>query len=95
MKKILFSPIGGTDPISNFRDGAMLHICRIYKPDIVYLYLSKEMCEFQEKDDRYRYCLEQLGKKLNTGYEECITDFSGYGGNPYAGDSGKYSEEKD
>ena len=49
MKKILFSPIGGTDPISNFRDGAMLHICRIYKPDIVYLYLSKEMCEFQEK----------------------------------------------
>lgn len=63
MKKILFSPIGGTDPISNFRDGAMLHICRIYKPDIVYLYLSKEMCEFQEKDDRYRYCLEQLGKK--------------------------------
>lgn len=62
MKKILFSPIGGTDPISNFRDGAMLHICRIYKPDIVYLYLSKEMCEFQEKDDRYRYCLEQLGK---------------------------------
>lgn len=25
MKKILFSPIGGTDPISNFRDGAMLH----------------------------------------------------------------------
>ena len=32
MKKILFSPIGGTDPISNFRDGAMLHICRIYKP---------------------------------------------------------------
>ena len=63
MKKILFSPIGGTDPISNFRDGAMLHICRIYKPDIVYLYLSKEMCEFQEKDDRYRYCLEQLARK--------------------------------
>lgn len=69
MKKILFSPIGGTDPISNFRDGAMLHICRIYKPDIVYLYLSKEMCEFQEKDDRYRYCLEQLGKKLDKHFE--------------------------
>ena len=69
MKKILFSPIGGTDPISNFRDGAMLHICRIYKPDIVYLYLSKEMCEFQKKDDRYRYCLEQLGKKLDKHFE--------------------------
>lgn len=69
MKKILFSPIGGTDHISNFRDGAMLHICRIYKPDIVYLYLSKEMCEFQKKDDRYRYCLEQLGKKLDKHFE--------------------------
>ena len=28
MDRILFSPIGGTDPISNCRDGAMLHICR-------------------------------------------------------------------
>ena len=46
-----------------------MHICRIYKPDIVYLYLSKEMCEFQEKDDRYRYCLEQLGKKLDKHFE--------------------------
>ena len=63
-KKILFSPIGGTDPVSNFRDGAMLHICRVYQPDIVYLYLSKEMCEFQERDNRYRYCLEKLGEKL-------------------------------
>lgn len=64
MKKILFSPVGGTDPISNFRDGAMLHICRVYQPDVVYLYLSKEMCEFQEKDDRYRYCLRKLGDRL-------------------------------
>ena len=27
------------------------------------------MCEFQEKDDRYRYCLEQLGKKLDKHFE--------------------------
>lgn len=32
MTRVLFSPIGGTDPISNCRDGAMLHICRVYKP---------------------------------------------------------------
>lgn len=37
MKKILFSPIGGTDPISNFRDGAMLHICRIFN---IFFHLS-------------------------------------------------------
>ena len=37
-KRILFSPVGGTDPIRNCHDGSMLHICRHYKPDIVYLY---------------------------------------------------------
>lgn len=69
MKKILFSPVGGTDPISNFRDGALLHICRVYQPDIIYLYLSKEMCDFQEKDDRYRYCLKKLGEKIHKTFE--------------------------
>lgn len=69
MKKILFSPIGGTDPISNFKDGAMLHICRVYKPDVVWLYLSKEMCEFHKKDNRYIYCLEHLEKKLGIKFE--------------------------
>lgn len=69
MKKILFSPVGGTDPISNFRDGAMLHICRVYQPDKVYLYLSKEICEFHDKDNRYLYCLEQLKRKLGIQFE--------------------------
>ena len=61
-KTILFSPLGGTDPISqiNCRDGSMLHICRHEKPDKVYLYLSREMVEYEEKDRRYSYCLEQL-----------------------------------
>lgn len=64
-KTILFSPIGGTDPISNTncRDGSMLHICRVYKPDIVYMYMSYEILEYQKKDDRYRYCLDELAKK--------------------------------
>ena len=51
--KILFSPIGSTDPISNNHDGGMLHICRLYHPDKIYLYLSKEMLIFHDKDDRY------------------------------------------
>ena len=42
-KTVLFSPVGGTDPISNQRDGALLHICRHYHPECVMLYLSKEM----------------------------------------------------
>lgn len=68
-QKILFSPLGGTDPISNFRDGSMLHICRVYKPDIVFLYLSKEMCEFHRKDDRYLYCIRKLSELIDHKFE--------------------------
>ncbi len=64
---ILFSPVGGTDPISmnNCKDGALLHICRVYKPTKVILYMSKEMLENQQKDDRYRYALEHLFQLQN------------------------------
>lgn len=63
-KKYLFSPIGNTDPIKYLRDGSMLHIARVYKPDIVYLYLSKEMVHNQRMDERYTKTLELLGEKL-------------------------------
>ena len=61
-KRILFSPIGGTDPISstNMYDGALLHICRYYRPDVVYLYMSGEILQNEKKDDRYMYCLHRL-----------------------------------
>ena len=61
-KTILFSPLGGTDPISqdNYKDGSMLHICRFERPDKVFLYLSKEMVGYQEEDGRYTYCLDRL-----------------------------------
>ena len=46
-EKILFTPVGGTDPISstNCFDGAILHICRYYKPNKVIMYMSKEMLD--------------------------------------------------
>lgn len=61
-KTILFSPIGGTDPISqdNYKEGALLHICRFYKPDEIYLYMSKEIIENEKMDQRYSYCLKKL-----------------------------------
>lgn len=68
-KKLLFSPIGGTDPIRYLRDGSMLHICRQYKPDIIYLYLSHEMLENHKKDDRYVKSIELLGKKIEHNFE--------------------------
>ena len=62
MAVILFSPVGGTDPISNsnYRDGSMLHIVRHFRPDIIHLYLTKEMLDHQKEDNRYLYCLEKL-----------------------------------
>lgn len=75
--RYFFSPIGGNDPVSSAteHDGSMLHICRHYLPDEVYLYLSKEMTERQRRDDRYRYCIEQLGKVLgHTFLVQCIED---------------------
>lgn len=72
---VLFSPIGSTDPISNYRDGAMLHICRLYRPDKVYLYLSKEMCKYHDLDDRYRKSIEFLERDLQWQCEiEVIRD---------------------
>lgn len=66
---ILFSPIGGHDPIGNFSDGPMLRICRVYKPKKVYLFFSKEMWEHRNQDDRYNYCLDRLCDELNITIE--------------------------
>ena len=69
-KVILFSPVGGTDPISNtnFKDGALLHCCRVYKPDLIYLYMSQWTINNEAADHRYSYCLtrlyESFGKAL-------------------------------
>ena len=63
-KVIMFSPVGGTDPISlnNWHDGSMLHICRVYKPDEVFLYMSHEVLEHHKKDNRYIYCIDKLSE---------------------------------
>ena len=49
-------------PQTNFRDGSMLHICRVYQPTDVYLYMSAEILELHRKDNRYFYCLEKLAE---------------------------------
>ncbi|MDD4377298.1 MAG: CRISPR-associated protein Csm6 [Eubacteriales bacterium] len=67
--KILFSPVGSTDPISDFHDGALLHIIRFYKPEKVILYMSKEINELEEKDHRYSYCLDNLKKLMDIDFD--------------------------
>lgn len=73
---ILFSPVGGTDPMSlyNCRDGSLIHICRVYKPSKVYLYMSKEILDNQKEDNRYLYCLEELDKLQNRESEYIIIE---------------------
>ena len=65
-KSVLFTPVGGTDPISwnNWREGAILQICRKYEPDCVFLYMSAEILAKQEKDQRYTYCLDRLSESI-------------------------------
>ena len=57
---ILFSPIGSTDPISTFRDGSMLHIARLYDPNLIILFLSHEMTECDRLDHRYTEAIKLL-----------------------------------
>lgn len=73
-KRILFSPIGGTDPIKYYRDGSMLHISRNYLPDVVYLYMSREMLQNHRKDNRYVDSLQRLGKLKNHNFEVHIIE---------------------
>lgn len=73
-KKILLSPVGGTDPIKYFHDGSMLHICRYYVPDVIYLYISHEMLLFHQMDNRYTDAIERLGKLLGHSFEVHIIE---------------------
>lgn len=69
MKRILFSPVGSTDPISSQRDGALLHIIREYRPDKVILFLSKEINGYENTDKRYSYCLKKLQELIGKEIE--------------------------
>ena len=69
MKRILFSPVGSTDPISSHRDGALLHIIREYRPDKVILFLSKEINGYENTDKRYSYCLKKLQELIGKEIE--------------------------
>lgn len=69
MKRYLFSPVGMTDPIKYQKDGSMLHICRVYQPDVVILYMSQEILALHRKDNRYVATLELLGQKLHHNFD--------------------------
>lgn len=67
-KYVLFSPVGTHDPVGVVdndgkpSEGSMLHIIRHYKPEVVYLYITKEL---NYNDNRY----EKAIKKFNPACE--------------------------
>lgn len=65
-RTVLFSTVGRTDPIDthNFHDGATLHIIRHRPVDEVCLYLSAEMCGYEDRDQRYSLAVEKLAAEL-------------------------------
>lgn len=71
--KVLFSSVGKTDPMSGFNDnkvfdGSYLHILRNYDIDVIYLYLSKEINDFDKLDNRY----ERVIELYNTDYNKNV-----------------------
>lgn len=72
MNYCLFSPIGSTDPVRNDRDGALIHICRKYKPKKIVLFMSSEILENHKSDNRYLLSIEKLKKE--SGFENWNPD---------------------
>ena len=72
-ERILFSCLGSTDPVRGLHDGAMLHIARHYRPEKIFWYITKEMRQLDEKDNRYRLSIQWL-KKQCPGYEPEILE---------------------
>ena len=54
-ERVLFTCVGTSDPVREMRDGSMLHIMRHYRPEKVYIFLSKEMEDFEKADHRFVY----------------------------------------
>lgn len=66
--KVLFSCLGSTDPVRGLRDGGMLHIVRHYLPEKIIWYISAQMKQDDDRDNRYqlamdRFCSDHPGYK--------------------------------
>ena len=73
--RILYTPVGDTDPIRGCYDGGMLHIVRHYNPDMVILVLSKDMEQKEASDNRFSKALKHVKADLDiklicTGLED-------------------------
>ena len=70
-RRILFSPLGDTDPIRDCHDGACLHILRHYQPERVVLFYTKDMENKERRDHRYTRAIHKLSP--NCAIEEIFS----------------------
>lgn len=76
MADILFTCAGTTDPVRGGYDGGMLHILRHYRPEGVYLFLSAEMAEYEDRDQRFQKMFHYMQSQW--GYSpQCVCERSG------------------
>ena len=73
--RILYTPVGDTDPIRGCYDGGMLHIVRHYNPDLAILVLSKDMEQKEAANQRFTKALKHVKadldiKLIHTGLED-------------------------
>lgn len=59
-QQVLFTGIGSTDPVRGYRDGGMMHIMRYYRPSKVYVFLTQEMYQTDQKDHRLALVMDYV-----------------------------------
>lgn len=72
--RILLTAVGKSDPMTIFKnldvnDGSILQICRYYKPEKIYMYMSQQICEFDKMDNRYEKAIQYLGDTISYHFE--------------------------
>ncbi len=68
-KNVLFAPVGTSDPVRGGYDGPIIHICRHFKIDKIYLVFTDKMWESHLADDRYRNALKDLYNGIEGKFE--------------------------
>ena len=62
--RVLFTPVGDTDPVRGYHDGGMLHILRHYAPvDRVFVFLTKEMEDKEAESGCYTKGIQKVAPR--------------------------------
>ena len=72
-ERVLLTFAGNSDPTRNNYDGPMLHICRYYRPEKIYLVLTSEM-QKRNENKIYEKAIKENLENYNPVFEYINTD---------------------